>query len=894
MFVHAYSGYVAHGFPADELRPLVYSVLNSLRIPQLVEEEEEAEVGSAEAARGTLDHAFGGFPLTLLDAMDTLAVMGAWDSYVDALWAFVDATPAFDTKVDVNVFELTIRGLGALLGNHLLLEPLDSDLASPVPAAALAAHPSGRAYRGELLALAVDLADRLLPAFDTPTGIPRSMVNLGVAKPAAAFPSETCTAGAGTLTLEFVVLSRVTGDARYEEAVIKALVALHGARSHLGLMGNTIDVNTGRWSRSDSSIGAGIDSFFEYLLKAHVVTGEAWYADMFDSAAAAVESHMHRGVFYRVAEMNTGRVIRASISSLGAFWPTVLTLDGQLAAAQNAFEGFYALWRKFGFLPEVVALTDGGAISPTSPHYPLRPELIESAYYLYRATRDPYYLAVGADVLHAIATHCKTRCGYAGVADVRTRRLDDRMDSYFLAETLKYLYLLFDVNETSFVHNTTAASFPPGGYIFTTEAHLLPVSQAVHAAAPQPAAHTASYVVRLAAPDIAPWITSLSTHPRRRSSAPQPQGVPRTCSTDEWRTAADPYGPSPYAAEARALADTAVGLTSPEFAPEAWAEGGTSLEAAAAAAAAVAAAAAAALPDELELTQAPPGPAAADLGANVAVLYLYTKTSSGWRRTELDMAETGLGIASEPGRAGMVVHTVDGKPVDSPDIHLVMLTNPPANDRDHGYCVDTAPVVLAVDGSGDELPPQEYAAAPALFGPRVPEEGVHAPMVLASSLACIRIPRTTTSYAGRIVLVSRGGCTFADKVANLAAAGATAVVVANHGSGDVSPDVVFKMIGSGYRAADLVPALMVSRSVGNILRSRIRDRETSHQPPLVGALWALPSSAGQVVDANLLSYSDEPVVNIRVFWHGVELDDIPQLIAHQSRPPRPVTPRLEK
>ena len=69
---------------------------------------------------------------------------------------------------------------------------------------------------------------------------------------------------------------------------------------------------------------------------------------------------------------------------------------------------------------------------------------MESAYHLYTATRDAKYLHFGRKVLFSLQNTSRAKCGYAATADVRTGRLDDRMDSYFLAETVKYLYLLFD------------------------------------------------------------------------------------------------------------------------------------------------------------------------------------------------------------------------------------------------------------------------------------------------------------------------------------------------------------------------------------------------------------------------------------------------------------------
>ena len=115
-------------------------------------------------------------------------------------------------------------------------------------------------YDGVLLAKAADLGERLLKAFDTPTGIPLNRINLrnGVVRRSAHV--ETCAACAGTLLLEFGVLSRLTGDSRYENAARRALFALYERRSELGLLGNVIDSHSGLWTWSHAHTGAGIDS----------------------------------------------------------------------------------------------------------------------------------------------------------------------------------------------------------------------------------------------------------------------------------------------------------------------------------------------------------------------------------------------------------------------------------------------------------------------------------------------------------------------------------------------------------------------------------------------------------------------------------------------------------
>ena len=122
--------------------------------------------------------------------------------------------------------------------------------------------------------LALDLGEAFLPAFDTPTGVPYGAINLlrGVA------PDETpiaSTAAGGTMILEFGMLSDLTGDQRFRRAAEKALEGLWSRRSELNLVGTHLNVRTGDWTQAESSVGAGVDSFYEYLLKTYILFGDA-------------------------------------------------------------------------------------------------------------------------------------------------------------------------------------------------------------------------------------------------------------------------------------------------------------------------------------------------------------------------------------------------------------------------------------------------------------------------------------------------------------------------------------------------------------------------------------------------------------------------------------------
>ena len=122
------------------------------------------------------------------------------------------------------------------------------------------------------------------------------------------------------------------------------------------------------------------------------------------------------------------------------------------------------MFQKYKFLPE--AFTHDFQIHWAQ--HPLRPEFVESTYLLYRATRDPHYLQVAAQVVDSIEKYTKVKCGFAGIKDLRSMEHEDRMDSFVLAETFKYLYLIFA--------EASELPFDVDNYVFTTEAHFLPLT----------------------------------------------------------------------------------------------------------------------------------------------------------------------------------------------------------------------------------------------------------------------------------------------------------------------------------------------------------------------------------------------------------------------------------
>ncbi|KAJ6339866.1 hypothetical protein OIU77_007750 [Salix suchowensis] len=212
-------------------------------------------------------------------------------------------------------------------------------------------------------------------------------------------------------------------------------------------------------------IHVGVDSFYEYLFKAHILFGKEDFWRMFHSAYLAVQKYFRHGPWYHEADYEDWKsnILATDKPSSILAWPT-----GN--CQHTSHREFVYVWKKFGVLPERYLL-DHQMLHPTEKYYPLRPELAESTFYLYQATKgwqpDPWYMEVGETIVNSLNSYTKVEGGFASIRDVTTMQTEDHMHSFFLAETCKYLYLLFD---DSFLVDRN--------YIFTTEGHPLPVLSA--------------------------------------------------------------------------------------------------------------------------------------------------------------------------------------------------------------------------------------------------------------------------------------------------------------------------------------------------------------------------------------------------------------------------------
>jgi ER degradation enhancer, mannosidase alpha-like 2 len=422
-FLHAWNGYKKYAWGHDDLKPL---------------------------SKTYHDWYAQSLLMTPVDALDTMILMGLKDEAKQTR-AYIDKNLSFDKDIEVQNFEITIRLLGGLLSNYQL---------------------SGDR---RLLVLAEDLGNRLLPVFDSPTGLPYRYVNLKTGKVRG---NITNPAEAGTLLIEFGTLSKLTHKQVFYDKAKRALVEIYKRRSPIGLVGTWINVETGEWTDPDSHISGAIDSYYEYLLKCWLLFGDQDCRRMWQDSIAAINKYLAQPMlhdliyagrstgaqvkepelWYGHADMSTGKRTAKTYGALDAFFPAVLALSGDLDRARRLQDSSFKMWSLYGIEPEEL---NYDSMQVVSPGYPLRPEIVESAYYLYHYTRNPKYLRMGQTMFQDFVKYCRTDEGYAALKSVVTRDKADSMQSFLFAETFKYFYLLFAPPQTLQFESV----------IFNTEAH---------------------------------------------------------------------------------------------------------------------------------------------------------------------------------------------------------------------------------------------------------------------------------------------------------------------------------------------------------------------------------------------------------------------------------------
>ncbi|THD28823.1 Mannosyl-oligosaccharide 1 2-alpha-mannosidase IA [Fasciola hepatica] len=337
---------------------------------------------------------------------------------------------------------------------------------------------------------AVNLADRLLPAFNSTTGIPYSLINLhdGFTKQFS-WSLDRCSilSECGTMHMEFTYLSELTGDAKYAKVVNTIRESVSQIPRPNGLFYNYLNPRTGSWCGQNAGLSALGDSFYEYLLKEWIRTDGADIQgrQLYDIGLQAL---FNNGVFKKSAADNLflGSYHHGTVNSvmdhlacfaggmlaLGSSGPNDVWFDRGIRITNTCRLSYENTVTHLG--PESFEFgknIEAVPIRKAHKTHLLRPETVESYFYLWRFTKNPIYREWAWDVVQALISYTNTSTGYSGLIDVNRlqKNWDDVQQSFFIAETLKYLYLIFSEDTL----------LPLDRWVFNSEAHPFPVHNRV-------------------------------------------------------------------------------------------------------------------------------------------------------------------------------------------------------------------------------------------------------------------------------------------------------------------------------------------------------------------------------------------------------------------------------
>ncbi|KAL4437567.1 hypothetical protein ABPG77_003548 [Micractinium sp. CCAP 211/92] len=436
--MHAWAGYKAFAWGADEIHP-------------------KSKTAKTDIMGGA---GIRGMGVSLVDALSTLKVMGLDEQFKEGRDWVMQKLDFDKVSGSVSFFETVIRILGGLAAAH----DLSGDDA--------------------LAAKAKDLADRLLPAFDSaPTGLIGNTVTLPRVTPDGG-GGTVILAEMGTNVLEFATISRITGAPLYREQAEKGLRAVHAANPN-ALLFEAVDRQTGKETGGTRGVGAGTDSYYEYLIKYWVLGGRrdehfrARWEQATDEALQQLMVYPPGWPFSYVSD-SRGGWLDPILEHLRCFYPGSIALGVMNGAvrgpkaqlylqfAANMTQACFQLYNSTasGLGAERISFDmQSGQISIVDGRYWQRPEVIESIFYMWRATHDPKWRVMGWQMWRAIERYARWEGGYSGAhnADQVPPDSDDVSQSWFFAETLKYFYLLFSPDKALSLKD----------WVLNTEAHPL-------------------------------------------------------------------------------------------------------------------------------------------------------------------------------------------------------------------------------------------------------------------------------------------------------------------------------------------------------------------------------------------------------------------------------------
>ncbi|KAL4877428.1 glycoside hydrolase [Aspergillus karnatakaensis] len=441
---------------------------------------------------GSWRNTFGGWGATLVDNLDTLLIMGLHEEFERAVEALldVDFSPHSSSQPTINLFETTIRYLGGFLSAYDLSGCKDT----------------------RLLDKAIQIGDMIYASFDTPTRMPITRWNPHKAAGGEEqFPaSQAIIAEIASASLELTRLSQLTGDMRYFDAISRITDTLDAQQSQTrvpGLWPVGIDALAPDLTKGSTfTFGGMADSAYEYLPKTYQLLSGVGRAPQYKrlaegALAAGAETLLFRPMVPDHADILVSGVAHATTASVGletrsehlscfaggmyALAGKLFSNESYLSTARKITDGCIWIYKNspLGIMPEMFSLTacpnlnecmwderlEHIFLAVRDKRYILRPEAIESVFYMYRVTGEEKYADAAWEMYSAIEAQTRTEFGNAALRDVMgvnengEVERDDSMESFWMAETLKYLFLIFGdesvVGLDEFVFNTEAHPF---------------------------------------------------------------------------------------------------------------------------------------------------------------------------------------------------------------------------------------------------------------------------------------------------------------------------------------------------------------------------------------------------------------------------------------------------
>ncbi|KAH9906338.1 glycoside hydrolase family 47 protein [Xylariomycetidae sp. FL2044] len=430
---------------------------------------------------------FGGWGSTLVDSLSTLWIMDLKDDFYDAVSTAVTINWSKSHDSSCNYFETTIRHLGGLLGAY--------DLSNETA----------------ILMKAIELGDMLHMAYDTPNHMPPFWLDFDDAKHGRLVAgNHDPSAAIASSSLEFTRLSQLTGDDKYYDAINRVTLVLDEWQNKTAMPGmwpTYLDMKQQQLD-SDSSftLGGLADSLYEYLPKTFAILGglDPIYEKLYrDAMATAVDNIFFRPMTKDQADIlfsgnvwvsTSGPHLTPECQHLGCFVGGMFGLGGKLFDIPEHVEIGEKITRgciwaydsmESGIMPETFRLSKCDDLEPCEwdqelwdevgskdlppgfeavhdVRYLLRPEAIESVFLMYRMTGNVEYQEAAWRMFQAIRNATETDLAFSSIQSVQVTDTvkTDSMESFWMAETLRYFYLIFSspdlVNLDEYVLNTEA------------------------------------------------------------------------------------------------------------------------------------------------------------------------------------------------------------------------------------------------------------------------------------------------------------------------------------------------------------------------------------------------------------------------------------------------------